>query len=129
MSKVAARVLLDTNIVIAILRGQLTHIDRFVGLRASAGVALLSPIVVGEVMAGAFEREFAQIEGFFALCEVTSLDGAMARQAGAYACRFRKSYTGIALEDYFVAATANALGCALWTDNRKHFPMTDIAFF
>lgn len=123
------RLLLDTDIVIHLLKKQPDKVARFLDLRRQAFEFLLSPIVVAEVYAGAFEREFAQIEGFFSFCRQLTLDQDTARLAGRYANKYQKAFQGISLEDYLLAATAKRQGCPLWTGNRKHYPMPDIDLF
>jgi len=120
------RLVLDTDIVIHLLKKEPETVERFLGLREQAVVYLLSPIVVAEVYAGAFPREYPKIEGFFGLCERLSLDMETARLAGQYAYRHRKANQGVSLEDYLLAATAKKNRCPLWTGNRKHYPMEDI---
>ena len=51
------------------------------------------------------------------------------RVAGIYANRYSKVFQAISLENYFLAATAHAHRCPLWTGNRKHYPMDDIELF
>jgi len=127
--KMTDRLLLDTDIVIHLLKKEPNAVGRFLALRKQAVEFLLSPIVVAEVYAGAFEREIAQIEGFFGLCRKLTLDQDTARLAGRYANEYKKAYQGISLEDYLLAATAKRQGCPLWTGNRKHYPMPDIDLF
>lgn len=103
--------------------------ERFLRLREQSVVYLLSPIVVAEVYAGAFPREYPKIEGFFGLCARLSLDTETARLGGQYAHRHRNAYQGVSLEDYLLAATAKKNRCPLWTGNRKHYPMEDILLF
>ena len=43
--------------------------------------------------------------------------------------QYAKAYTGIALEDFMLAATAHVHRCPLWTLNLKHYPMADIGLF
>lgn len=123
------RLVLDTDIVIHLLKKHPETVERFLDLFEQSVVFLLSPIVVAEVYAGAFPKEYKQVEGFFGLCEPLPLDMETARIAGQYANRFRKAYSGISLEDYLLAATAKRNGCGLWTGNRKHYPMDDISLF
>ena len=47
------------------------------------------------------------------------------RRAGGYLRQFRRSH-GLDIGDALIAATAAVHGCALWTRNRKHYPMKDI---
>lgn len=123
------RLVLDTDIVIHLLKKQPQTVACFIGLVETGTVFLLSPIVVAEIYAGAFEREYAAIESLFDLCDRIGVDGETGRQAGQYAYRYRKAYPGISLEDYLLAATAWKYRCPLWTGNRKHYPMDDIVLF
>jgi predicted nucleic acid-binding protein len=121
-------VVLDTDIVIDLLKKKQPVIDRYLRLLESGVTPLLSPIVVAEVYAGTFEREHKMIENLFDHCHTVNVDRAIATQAGRYAKQFRKSFNGISLEDFLLAATARVHRCPLWTRNRKHFPMPDIEF-
>lgn len=123
------RLVLDTNIVIDLLKKTPLVVNAFLALTQANTRFLLSPIVVAEVYAGAFEREHKSIEAFFALCERIDMDHATGKQAGHYAHQYAKAYQGIALEDFMLAATAFVHRCPLWTLNRKHYPMGDIDLF
>ena len=123
------RLVLDTNIVIDLLKKVPTIVERFLALLEAQTTFLISPIVVAEVYAGAFKREHKDIEALFDLCQRVSLDSDTGRLAGLYANQYAKAFQGIALEDYVLAATARAHRCPLWTHNRKHYPMDDIELF
>ena len=124
------RLVLDTDIVIDLLKKKPKVVTRFLALVASQTVFLISPIVVAEVYAGAFKREHKDIEAFFSMCQHVAADSDTGRIAGLYANQYRKSFQGISLEDYLLAATAKSHRCPLWTGNRKHYPMTeDIEIF
>jgi predicted nucleic acid-binding protein len=123
------RLLLDTDIVIDLLKKQPEVVARFLALVESKTSFLLSPIVVAEVYAGAFTREHKDIEAFFGLCQRIDLDSDTGRVAGLYANQHRKAFQGISLEDYLLAASARTHRCPLWTGNRKHYPMSDIELF
>lgn len=123
------RLVLDTNIVIDLLKKVPTIVERFLALLEAETTFLISPIVVAEVYAGAFKREHKDIEALFDLCQRVSMDSDTGRLAGLYANQYAKAFQGIALEDYLLAATARAHRCPLWTHNRKHYPMDDIELF
>jgi predicted nucleic acid-binding protein len=123
------RLVLDTDIVIYLLKKQPQTVARFIDLLEAQTILLLSPIVVAEIYAGAFQREHKEIELLFSFCKRISIDSATGQQAGHYAHRYRKAYQGISLEDYLLAASARQNRCPLWTGNRKHYPMDDIALF
>jgi len=123
------RLVLDTDIVIRLLKQQPQTVFRFIELLEAQTVFLLSPIVVAEIYAGAFLREHKEIETMFGFCKHISIDSATGRQAGHYAHRYRKAHQGISLEDYLLTASAQQNRCPLWTGNRKHYPMDDIVLF
>ena len=104
-------------------------VSRFLELIALQTVFLINPIVVAEVYAGAFAREYKDIEGFFDLCQRIETNIDTGRVAGIYANRYSKAFQTISLENYFLAAIAHAHRCPLWTGNRKHYPMDDIELF
>jgi predicted nucleic acid-binding protein len=123
------RLVLDTNIVIDLLKKVPAVVDRFLDLLEAQTQFLICPIVVAEVYAGAFKREHRDIEALFDLCLRIDTDIDTGRVAGLYANQYSKAFQGISLEDYFMTATARAHRCPLWTHNRKHYPMDDIKFF
>jgi predicted nucleic acid-binding protein len=125
----AERLLLDTDVIINLLKKDTDTVERFIELSEHGTIFLLSPIVIAEIYTGAFKHEHPQIETFFSLCQSLTLDGEVARMTGHYANRYQKAFQGISLEDYFLAATARQQRCPLWTGNRNHYPMDDIDLF
>jgi predicted nucleic acid-binding protein len=123
------RLLLDTDIVIQLLKKNNDVLEYFIGLHEQGVEFYLSPIVIAEIYVGAFKKEHPEIEAFFNLCTRLTLDAKTAKQAGLFAAQYRKAYQGISLEDYLLAATAEQLACPLWTRNKKHYPMTEIVLF
>lgn len=123
------RLVLDTNIVIDLLKKSPAVVAQFLALVANNTQFLICPIVVAEVYAGAFKREYRDVEALFDLCRRIEMDSATGQQAGIYANQFSKAFQGISLEDFVLAATARTHRCPLWTHNRKHYPMDDIELF
>lgn len=101
--------------------------SQFIAMHEHGVQFYLSPIVVAEIFAGALKKEYADIEAFFSLCTVLTLDNKTAKQAGLLANGYRKAHSGISLEGYILAATALQLNCPLWTQNIKHYPMTELS--
>jgi len=125
----AQSVVLDTDVVIDLLKKRSDVVAQFLALVESGTIFLLSPAVVAEIYAGAFEREHKTIDAFFKLCQHVDLNSETGRTAGLYAKRFSKAFQGISLENFLLAATARAHQCPLWTHNRKHYPMDDVVLF
>ena len=122
------KVLLDTDIVIWLLRKQENYITAFIEAQSKGTICLLSPIVSAEVYAGAFRREYPIIEQLFGFLTPLVLDIGTAQLAGEYANQYRKSHNKISLEDFLIAATANKENASLWTNNKKHYPMLEYFF-
>jgi predicted nucleic acid-binding protein len=120
------KVLLDTDIVINLLKKDEEFVSKFLKLVKDDTKFYYNPIVLAEVYAGAFEKEIKTIEQFFdkldniEICKYTGV------QAGKYANSYKKAYNKISLEDYLIAACAKINGLTLWTNNKKHYPMDDI---
>ena len=123
------RLVLDTDIVIHLLKKQPAIVERFLVLLEAKTEFLISPIVVAEIYAGAFAREHKDVEAFFSLCQRTVTDSDTGRAAGLYAHQYRNAFQGVSLDDYLLAAMARAHRCPLWTGNRKHYPVDDIELF
>ena len=73
-------------------------------------------------------RPSARLTVLFDSLECAALDAVAGRKAGDYLREFGKSHS-VDIADALIAATAWSHGAAVWTRNRKHYPMKDIAFF
>ena len=122
------KILLDTDIVIFLLKKEQKFVEKFIALSKQDYKFYYNPIVIAEVYAGAFQKEIVQIESFFSkidfveVCKFTGVYG------GQYANMYKKAHQGISLEDYLIAANAKVNSMKLWTNNKKHYPMNDIEF-
>lgn len=122
-------VLVDTDILIEVLRARDPEIlDAWRRLGESSDAVLYSPITVAELWHGLKPREEASVIRLLDALICLPVDAEIARRAGEYLKRFRSSH-GTELGDALIAATAAVSGCALWTRNRKHYPMKEIQLF
>jgi predicted nucleic acid-binding protein len=119
-------VILDTDIVIELLRKQNETVQILLELQDKGCEFYLCPVVVAEVYAGAFSREYLVIERFFSHCRQLTINDETGKIAGLYASQYRKAFHKISLEDYLIAACARQYQLCLWTRNKKHYPMQDI---
>jgi predicted nucleic acid-binding protein len=122
-------VLLDTDVVIAIQRGRDRDIGaRWTSLVASGALILYSPVVAAEIWAGARPQEHALIENFFESLTCIPAEYEIARLAGELLRKYARSHS-LEVPDALIAATAIQRQSALWTRNRKHYPMTGLLFY
>jgi len=122
-------VLVDSDILIEVSRGRDAEIvSRWTDLSGSDVAVLYSPVSVAELWAGARPAEHDALDNLFRALTCAPLDAETGRQAGDYLRRYRKSH-GVEIGDALVAAGAVVTGSALWTRNRKHYPMKDLTFF
>lgn len=113
-------VVLDTTVLIDILRGHGKAVEYVLGLEE---VAVCSEVTRVEVLRGLRSEERRVAERLFHQLRWVSVDEAIARAAGDTGRRLRRSHSGIGIADLIIAATAESLGLPLATTNIRHFPM------
>jgi hypothetical protein len=122
-------VLVDSDILIDVSRGRDTElVSRWTALSRSDVVILYSPVSAAELWAGARPAEHDALKNLFRVLKCVPVDAATGRQAGDYLRRYQKSHA-VELGDALIAAAAVSNNAALWTRNRKHYPMKEMAFF
>src|SRR5947209_2716955 len=116
----AARLLIDTDVLIDYLRGRAEAVTYLEGLTEALAV---SAVTVAELYAGVREgAERVALEQFLTAFEIIPVDEAIALAGGLFRRDFGKSHsTGLA--DALIAATAESRQATLVTLNDKHFPM------
>jgi predicted nucleic acid-binding protein len=120
-------VLVDTDVLIEVLRARDPRIlSEWRRLAESEEPVLFSAITAAELWHGARKQEEAAILQLLSRLICVSVDAEIGRRAGKYLRSFRASH-GVELADALIAATARIHECRLWTRNRKHHPMKNIA--
>jgi hypothetical protein len=122
-------VLVDSDILIEVSRGRNAAIvSRWIGLAGSDAAVLYSPVSVAELWAGARPNEHEALNNLFRALTCSPIDKEIGRQAGEWLRQYRRSH-GIEVADALIAACAVGNHAELWTRNRKHYPMRELAFF
>ena len=122
-------VLIDSGILIEISRARDEDIlKRWIELSESEEQILYSPVSSAEVWAGARPREHDATTNLLRTLTCAPADCETGRLAGDYLRRYQKSH-GLGLGDALIAAGAFLNRAALWTRNRKHYPMKELSFF
>jgi len=118
----AGPLLLDTDILIDYLRGQ---VEAVAFLKKTRRHLLVSALTVAELHVGVREGSERQVlDDFLGLMEVVAVTPEIARLGGLWRRDYGKSH-GTGLIDALIAATAEISGCTLATLNEKHFPMLE----
>lgn len=113
-------VVLDTTILIDVLRGDRRGVDYLVSLDA---VPFCSEVTRVEVLRGLRSDERRQAERLFQQLQWVSVDEAISRAAGAFGRGLRRSHANVGVADLIIAATAEQLDLPLATTNVRHYPM------
>jgi predicted nucleic acid-binding protein len=120
-------VLLDSDVVIEVLRGRKAVVAALVALEARGVATFTCGVVVAEILAGLRAGEESATDSFFHARGDIVIDGTTGRRAGSYLARYARSH-GVEIADALIAAAAATTGLRLWTLNRKHYPMRDVRF-
>jgi len=122
-------ILLDSDIVIQILRRRdIALTEHWMQLGESGNLVLYSPVTEAEIWHGVRASEREAVENLFSALTCVPVDQEIGRKAGDYLRQFHKSHS-VELGDALIAASAHVHGLALWTRNRKHYPMKDVEFW
>lgn len=116
--------LLDTNVLIAVSRGNEEIRGRLSGIPLNQ--LLLSAVVLGELEFGAEKSAYgdhsrARLAEVTELLVLVPLDREAARRYGPIRAQLERRGTPIGANDLWIAAQALALGATVVTDNEREF--------
>ncbi len=115
-------VILDTNILIEILKGEMRTVR---AVEAMSGELFVSSITAMELYYGALNKaETTKIEKFLHHFTILYPDATISRRAMELVKRYAKSHA-LNIPDSIIAATALVSGYPLMTYNRKDFRFID----
>jgi predicted nucleic acid-binding protein len=115
--------LVDSDVLVLHLRGHEAARDYLVRVRRALGPLAISVVSVAEISGGMRSAERRSVWDLLGSFVRVPVDDDIARRAGEFARRFRRSHSGIGIADYLIAATADIHELELATLNVKHFPM------
>lgn len=118
-----ANVLLDSTVVIDILKGRPRTVERFLRLAEIGDVPHVCAITAEEVSANLRPRERDAAGRLLEGLVPAPLGGAEGRLAGWWRRELRRRGRTISQADALVAAAAVGIGARLATGNPKDFPM------
>ena len=111
---------LDSTVLIDALRD---HPGAIAFLGSAEERPSASEVTRVETLRGLRAAERDPVERFFQLIDWRPVDESIARVAGEFGRKYRRSHSGFGVADLIVAATAQLVGLPLATSNTKHFPM------
>jgi predicted nucleic acid-binding protein len=122
-----AAILLDTTVLIDLLRGGDDANRRLAALRAAGDDPYVCAVNVEETVRGLRPREHASAERLFAGLRIAPLGAAEGSRAGEWRREYARRGKTLAQADCLVAAASHAIGGRLATGNPKDFPMQELA--
>jgi predicted nucleic acid-binding protein len=115
------QIVLDTTVLIDVLRNRNHRRAFLAGLAASGQELLTSTICIAEVYSGLRPGEELATQAFLSALECIPVSAAIAERAGKMKADLRRQGQTRSITDMIVAATALENGLPVATDNRKHF--------
>ena len=117
--------LVDTNILIWIIRGAEPYVRWFEDLKGGTLLSL-STITVAEIHTNIFPEELIKTEQFINQFDIWDVTTTIAKQGGLYWQQYSKQLKNLNILDCIIAATAKEHDLTLLTLNTRHFPMKNI---
>ena len=121
--------LLDTSVLIDTLRLRHGRKELLAELVEDGNRLATTAINIAEIYSGVRAGEEDRTIQLLESLECYAIDAAVGEHAGRLRNCWARRGHAIALPDMFVAAVAIEQGCALLTDNRKHFPMPELKLY
>ena len=119
--------LLDTSVIIDALNQKRGRWQLLGSLVEAGDTLACSVVTLTEIYAGVRPKEMALTQQFLDAMERYQLDSRLARDAGLLKNEWAKQGQTLGVVDLIIAATALAHNLVLMTDNRKDFPMEQLA--
>jgi len=116
-------ILLDTTVLIDVLRGRPRTIKRLQALRQRGDVPFTTPINVEEIHRGLRDSERATAIRLFDGLRIAPVGRLEGVQAGDWRRDHASKGATLTQADCLIAAVAVAIGVPLATGNPKHFPI------
>jgi len=120
-------VLLDTTVLIDLLRGRTGAVERLAELRRRNDVACTSAVNVEEVARGLLDRDLERARMLFAGLRIAPLGAEEGMLAGTWRRDHASRSVTLSQADCLIAAAATGVGATLATGNPKHFPMRGLS--
>ncbi len=122
-------ILLDSDVILEVLRAKdRSLLVKWSVLIESKDEIFFSPLTAAEIWPHVRPNEHAAISRFFRPLSCAKIDYNIGHLAGELFRQYGKSHD-VEIADALIAATAIQNQAALWTQNRKHFPMAELTLY
>lgn len=121
-------ILLDTSVIFDHLNGRFGRTEYLDDLVQQGHMLACCPVNFTEVYAGLRPGEEAKTKEFLQSLEFYPVTQDIATQAGLLRRDWRQKGQTLSYTDVTIAAVAVWYGLGLLTDNRKHFPTSELNF-
>jgi predicted nucleic acid-binding protein len=121
-----ATILLDTSVILDHLNGRYGRTEFLDRLIDQGHVLACCAVNLTEVYAGLRPGEETKTDAFLDSLEFLTVTPAIARHAGLLRRDWRKAGQTLSYTDVTIAAVALSHQVPLLTDNKKHFPMSEL---
>jgi len=123
--EVPKRVILDSTVIIGLLRNKLSEVQLVRAVEAEAELATTT-VNAFEVYCGAYkskdvERNLVSAKGFLSIVELLAFDDGSAELAGEVLAELESKGKSIDFRDLFIGCIALNNGFTVITHNKKHF--------
>jgi hypothetical protein len=123
-----AEILLDSDVIIAWLRGADPIAGTIPDLLESGNSLVWTPVSIAEIFTGVRKTEQSQVNRLFLILDTLPISASIGKKAGEYLQKYAKSHS-VELGDALIAASAHVSELPLWTLNKKHYPMRDVRLY
>jgi predicted nucleic acid-binding protein len=113
-------VLLDTSVLIDVLRGSQPAVDWLASLQE---VPSCSELTRAEVLRGVRSPERWRTDRLLTSLRWVAVDEPISRRGGELGRQYRRSHRGLSIVDFLIAGTAQLVHAELATANFRHYPM------
>lgn len=117
--------LVDTNVIIWVLRGNKQYVEVIERVEDKDQLSL-STMTIAEIYKNVFPSEMGKTDEILNQFQVWDITVSIAKQGGLYWQQYGKRFKKLHLVDCLIAATAREHNLTLLTLNTRHFPMSDI---
>lgn len=122
-------VFIDSDVLMEVLRGEEKDVrSHWLSLATGETAMMFSAISAAEIWGAARSSEHVRIMRLFRPLLCIPVDREIGKQAGEYLRKFGRSHK-LKLVDALIASSAIRHQAALWTRDRRRYPIAELSFY